>query len=90
MGGYCEVDDCFRPAAKGRRMCWCHLKRQTRQVPLFATVQDKRKPWDAFVDAVIDFADAPDDEREFAARTERLRLAARAWVKIVDRPAGGA
>ena len=85
MGGYCEVDDCFRPAAKGRRLCWCHMKNKTRQVPLFADTPDRRKPWDLFVDAVIEFADAPsDDAEEFHRRKVNLRKTAKAWAATVD------
>lgn len=70
-------------------MCWCHLKRVQRQVPLFAQVQDRRRPWDVFVDAVIDFADSPDhDADEFNRRKVVLRAAAKAWVHAVEGTSG--
>jgi hypothetical protein len=76
---WCTVADCFRPAPAGG-LCWAHRVQARRRLPHFAG-GGPRDRWDALVDAVISFADAPDDNaEEFQRREIRLRRAARVWA----------
>ena|GEM_PF-4967492 len=78
----CTVADCTRNAAPGRKHCHAHQKRATRGQPLSTPVAETyATPWERLVAAALAYADAGDDEEEFAKAKDRLRKAAQSYAR---------
>lgn len=78
----CTVADCTRNAAPGRRHCHAHQKRATRGQSLSTPVAETyAAPWERLVAAALAYADAGDDEEEFARAKDRLRKAAQSYAR---------
>ncbi|WP_163869561.1 hypothetical protein [Myxococcus eversor] len=78
----CTIGDCTRTAAPGRRQCHAHQKRATRGQSLSTPVAETyATPWERLVAAALAYADAGDDEEEFARAKDRLRKAAQSYAR---------
>lgn len=78
----CSEADCRNAAAPRHKRCWAHLKRVTRgqsmSTPLAPAYES---PWERLTAAALAYADASDDEEEFAKARDRLRKAATAYAR---------
>ncbi|QDE83294.1 hypothetical protein BHS07_17990 [Myxococcus xanthus] len=83
----CSEADCRNAAAPRHKRCWAHLKRVTRgqsmSTPLAPAYES---PWERLTAAALAYADASDDEEEFAKARDRLRKAALAYAGETRRP----
>jgi hypothetical protein len=78
----CTVDGCTRDAAPRRKLCHAHAKRATRGQPLSTPLAETySSPWDRLTAAALAYADAGDDEEEFAKAKDRLRKAAQSYAR---------
>lgn len=83
----CSEADCRNAAAPRHKRCWAHLKRVTRgqsmSTPLAPAYES---PWERLTAAALAYADASDDEEEFARARDRLRKAALAYAGAEPTP----
>lgn len=72
----CGIDGCENWARRGG-LCWGHLKRRSRGLPLHQPLAERSTLWSRLVRAALRYADAPaDDECEYVRAKDQLRKSA--------------
>jgi hypothetical protein len=78
-GRFCSVGDCVA-AAHRDGLCRAHYERKRKGADLGTPLRPRLGSWNEVVDAMHGYFHA-ETEREYSAAKERVRRAAKAWVK---------